>query len=377
MKSRSTGAAATFVVVAAVVCLTAGDATAQSNPRATDVMEGAPVTSPSSPVSTPSALSLSSNTQGTTASGKVSANIPSYIWPTSELEQAASLSLSTPVSKGSTPTTFASLGGFTNSTTGTIQYSFTYFPDINGAPAQQLTNDCYKAMIAAGYAPLGVGQQCSSQVGLTAKQGKEAAFKQWGDDYAQLLKPAIPNDKPRVWIATMGATFDSEQHTWYDAKTLAKSQVTDMPVTAGPSFTYVDKGWNTAVTLQFQYGTTDKDQATKTLCPNGTGVVSCVNGAIGSPKKTTQDTFSFEVRQSMTLPLLGTPSGFAPKVSYDTNSHTYGFKVPYFLFGCAKQLNAGVEFDWSSDTHHPAVGLFVSQPFSVFDQGSAASKCSS
>jgi hypothetical protein len=233
--------------------------------------------------------------------------------------------------------------------------------------------ECAEAANAARGTPSGGGTCPDLTLYVPANDNQKAAWMKWKSVFqtlkAELKKPEQAT--PAAWFFGVNVTGTDDSHTYYGAKSLVKSEFTDVPISAGPSATYVFQGWLTAATLQFQYATTDKDNDSETVCPAGPAPVTCVVGSIGRPKKTTQDTFSFEVRRSQTI--LGHQIGLAPKVSYDANSGLYSFSLPIFLFGCGKQLNGGIEYDWSSDVHRSTVGAFITAPFSVFNGLSSSS----
>src|SRR5580658_10386378 len=215
-------------------------------PNATAVAAAAPATSQSSPASNPTAFSISSNTQGSTASVKASVDLPRWFTPGSLTSSSASLNVSTPVAKGSQPTTFATLGGFTNATAATAQYNLTFFPYLDRKKIIELISECAEAANAARGTPDAGGGTCPdlSQY-KPVNSVQQAAWMKWKEVFAalkvELKKPEQAT--PAAWFFGVNVTGTDDSHTYYAPKSLTKSTFTDVPISAGPSATYVFEGW--------------------------------------------------------------------------------------------------------------------------------------
>lgn len=221
-------------------------------PKPSAVAAGAPAASLSSPVSVPSAFSISSSTQGSTASVKASLDLPRYFSPTRLMSSSASLTISTPVSKGSQPTTLATLGGFTNAATGTGQYDLTWFPSLNRKQVVNAIMRCADAAAKLLNQPRsGV---CPDLSGYNpGNDAERAEWELWASAFAalQTVVKSPARSAPAAWVFGINATASDDAHTYYNPRSLGKSQFTDVPIAGGPSATYVFQGWKTAATFQF------------------------------------------------------------------------------------------------------------------------------
>lgn len=390
------------------LCAMAATAVWADPPRAgaSDVASGAPIAPPSSPVSTPTAFSVTSTQGQTDASVKASFGLP-FVSPENQETNSYSLTISTPVTKGQAGTTnLATLDGFADSTSLEIQYNhFDIFTDNAGvlsdidacrADELQAMADAIEflklddqaeaaALASTKLAAMKAGEgtcvdwvlnpvQFKQQTGLDISKAPKRLQQElaaWSADVKSANKQRIQG-LALVYGLTGKVGYD--QHIWYDGSSLAKSDQTRIPASAGVFFTYVAPGWNWAVTAQFKYQRAYMDGKTKVLCPHGTGVVTCINGFIGAPKETDMQLLSLEIRDRLPIPkwVGGSSIGFAPMASYDFHTGAYAFALPIYLFGDGKSLNGGVSVNWSSLTHNTVVGVFLTQPFSVPGQGAPA-----
>jgi outer membrane receptor protein involved in Fe transport len=161
-----------------------------------------------------------------------------------------------------------------------------------------------------------------------------------------------------------------ETHAYYDGSTLAKGSATKAPFQFGVSATRVATGGRLSGTLSYNHQEAYLDgagsQKTQTLCPGGaTGVLACVTGFIGAPKRQQQELLAAGVRYIGETPW-GLPIGVGPSVTYETRSKAYAVQVPIYLVADKdKNLTGGIRYDWTSDTHHSTVGIFLTSAFSV------------
>lgn len=393
----------TAIALAILASATPTIAAAQQTDAATAqaVAQGAPPAPTSSPVSTPTALSISSTLGTTDASIKGSFSLPS-ITPNDQATNILSLTFSTPISKSpDQQSNLLTLDGLAESTSIELEYSHFDIATANSAVVADVDKCVADEKVALGDAieflkldnkptaqaealltAIGASPTCVDVILNTATQfaartgiDRNLMPSKVRDDLDAWEKDAKAAAQTRqkgralVWGLTGKVGYD--EHTWYSASSLAKSQGTRTPASVGAFFTYVAPGWNWAATVQFQHQQTYTDGTAKVLCPPGAGVVTCVSGSIGAPKYSEEDLVSLELRYSIPIHkwVGGSSIGLAPLASYDVHSGAYAFSLPVYLFGDGKSLNGGVSVNWSSLTHSTAAGVFVNQPLSIPGQG--------
>src|SRR5882724_471226 len=113
------------IALAALACGSVARAADDSPQTATskEVMQGAPPSDIRSPVSLPSAISITSTQDSTNASLKGTYTAPPVISPKSQEKAIVSATLTSPVSKNSSVANLSTLDGFATATYLTVQYS--------------------------------------------------------------------------------------------------------------------------------------------------------------------------------------------------------------------------------------------------------------
>ena len=280
---------------------------------------------------------------------------------------AASVALSTPISKGSDSTNLATLSGFANSTNLTFQVSGYHGSGLvpfgqYSQPAQDFCKETAKSLIPqynAAHAdkPFAYDNpKYCTDIDLQKLNAKDADRLRFGA-FAAPPSPLI--------LYGLSGTVGYEQHTFYDSTSLAKTTADKVPVGVGGYVTWVTKSRDLSLTGQIDYQRAYTDSASKILCPAGSAPVTCVNGSIGAPTATTKVLLAVEARAFESWSNF-IPMGVAPMFTFDAKSHAYAFDVPVYLYSDGKNgLTGGVRADWTSVKHRVIFGVFVTKAFDV------------
>ncbi len=293
-------------------------------------------------------------------------------------------SASTPVNQDAGYQNFATLDGLSKSTSLGIAYAS--FHGTNGNPAPEhnskeyqdkcvaILNEIVKADPSLEKELSDYRQHASCDAGLlledyvnanTFPSGPAPGLRTRLTD----LKEDKGTDAKPIWYWGFNVKYGFEQHTYFDATSLAKSSAKKYPLQLGVSGGFFATD-HSAVELSYayQHGFTDgrKDGQTEILCPLATtGPVNCVSGYVGAPAK--KDKHLIGVGYKLILPesgWIGVPFAINPAVTYDAASHEYGFQFPlYIMPNGSKYLTGGIRYDWTSRKHQSVLGIFVSSAF--------------
>jgi hypothetical protein len=384
---------------------------------AQEVMGGAAPADPTKPVSQPSALSLTSTQDSTTATLKGTFGGNRRLTPDEQTTSAFTATLTTPVTKNTNSTDLASLDGFATATALALQASQFRLHVLQEplAELRTLTEACAAHELAAYrlaqqylsalkrdtskaatiVAALQRSSICNDFV-PSAKQldtttfeirtglnindlapedrvALTAALEAWREDTQSTLAKRKALRAGYALAYGLTGKVGYETHDYYESPKLTKDTLDAKPWSAGAYLTYVAPGWNWAVTGQYDYQDAYKDQTTKTECPvpAATPPTTCVAGAIGAPSRSVKNLFTLDWRYKHAIPKWfgGDSIAFSPSATYDVSSHVYGASAFLFLFGSSgNSLNGGVSAMWQSDTHRVTAGIFVTQPCSITGQ---------
>ena len=282
-----------------------------------------------------------------------------------------SISASVPVAKNSDSTNLATLSGFADSTNVTFQFSGYSGSSV---PFGQFSDAARKMCMQATDAV--VDKYNSANPGKPFQYDKDpkgnvicndqTLVKVGAGDAARLTFASFGAPPSPLWFYGANGTVGYQSHTFYDAKTLAKSSPEKTPYGAGGYLTYVGASRSWSLTGQANYQVAYTDNTTAILCPaGGAAPVTCVNGPIGAPKESTKVLLAVEVRAYESWARF-IPMGIAPMFTVDAKSKDYAFSMPLYLYTDGKNgLTGGVRGDWTSVKHDTVFGIFVTKTFDV------------
>ena len=108
-----------------------------------------------------------------------------------------------------------------------------------------------------------------------------------------------------------------------------------------------------------------KEADSQVAClPSTTGpVLTCVNGALAEPKRTLKRVLSLEYRRAIHKDI-----AIAVQISRDFVGKVNAIDIPVYLMSDGKAgLSGGFSIGYSSDNDKLQIGVFVTQPFSLFN----------
>jgi hypothetical protein len=292
-------------------------------------------------------------------------------WAYRSYGYGGSISISTPISKGSDSTSLGTLSGFADSTNATLQFSGYSGESIPFGEFSRPAQDMCKAAVD----PL-IPAYNTAHPGKPFEYSKDPQGNHYCVD-ADMNAVGVKDDQrlqfasfnkvaaSPIWFYGINGTIGYQSHTFYDAATLAKSSADKVPLGAGGYLTYVAPSRSWSLTGQVNYQRAFKDNPTKVECPSGTAPVTCVNGAIGAPTRSTKVLLALEARAFESWRNF-IPMGIAPLFTYDAQSREYSVSVPLYLYTDGKNgLTGGVRGDWTSVKHNIIFGVFITKAFDV------------
>jgi hypothetical protein len=426
MARISTSAAAFLGMYITVIPGAAAAQAASANgtkAAAANTLASVPSADPDSPVSPPSALTISSSDGGTTASisvGYLSNQISGQ--PGDEIGKffSAQFVVSTPVGKGSAPAEPLTLKSLPNATSLTANMAmlwvgqlrvdtndpnylalcsmesdgFKLSPDAPtksdpGCGADELVqyagyqlNSEYKAGMNKDTDPpcatMFQGYATAHNIdGDTAKKDiactSDNIIKWSGLPEAQKYNAFYQAAKSKIsmWKTGLIGKVGYESDRYYLPVALSSGSFQGTPWQLGGYVAYISGNKDYSGVLEYLHQQSYSQQATMTSCLAGAGpTLKCINGPIGVPTTKRSDILSgiFNYQLKTGISAFGgvfSKAAFAPEIDWDFHQRTYGFSLPIFLLGDKTGLNSGVRLDWTSVEHSTTVGVFVTQAFGV------------
>jgi hypothetical protein len=159
------------------------------------------------------------------------------------------------------------------------------------------------------------------------------------------------------------------------ASPAAPAQVTNATKNgAGISLTYSAIWSKSVLALGASYEKSYTGAQTTQICtPVGTtGATQCSSGALSPPTESVNRLVFVEYRSWLGADVLGTGLNlaFSPRVEYSTSTSDLAAKVPFYIVQTGSQsVNGGITLAWDKKSHFGAA-VFVSKPFTFFDNGS-------
>lgn len=163
------------------------------------------------------------------------------------------------------------------------------------------------------------------------------------------------------------AGIGQKEHKYIDSGSTTEKKETRNPWSIGAYYTYfVPKSF--AMTFEYEYQTSYKDNDVETVCPTTPGsdsLLHCATGGIGEPKENINKNVSINVRAP--LKIGNTAIAISPKVTYDIEDEVTSFKLPIYLFQNAKkQFTGGISTSWVEGGDGWTYGVFVGSRFNLF-----------
>ncbi|MBA5606259.1 hypothetical protein H3H36_12935 [Duganella sp. FT3S] len=347
----------TYVIAALPLLLGARLATAADEFKPPASVLSAPV---SSLVSGPGIQFQASN-DGSSVSAKVAKQYSFVPKDSSDVQAATFTSLSftmdAPIDKSEKRHDLFSLDGWGNATSIGVSYSkfLTGWTQTKAQPEdrKKLCAELEGAA-KAKEGKLPDGFECSAQ-----------NFQKYLPERSIEGQRDVGGPNPGGWLFGGALKYATQDSTYYDPGTLAKSKERNEPWSVG-----VFVGWNpppmSAAFLIFRVDrkSSYKDADVTVRCPAATSgvTVQCVSGSFGAPTMTQATSLGLEARS-----LIGTKYAVSLAVSRDTSKKVTTIELPVYWIGDGNGgLNGGVKAGWNSDDKKAVLGLFVGAPFTAW-----------
>lgn len=185
------------------------------------------------------------------------------------------------------------------------------------------------------------------------------------EDYQAFRRNFFPSPYAGALNWGASAKVGYQDFEYYDSMTLAKNEQRKKNYGASVYFGYVPASSATAYTATFSVQRSYKEADGQVAClPTTTGaILSCVNGALSAPTNTVKRIISLEHRRSVSKTL-----AIAIQLSHDFASGVNTIDIPVYLISDGKAgLSGGFAVGYSSDKDKIQLGVFVTQPFSLFN----------
>jgi len=148
----------------------------------------------------------------------------------------------------------------------------------------------------------------------------------------------------------------------YLQEDLTKGSASKVPWGTSVFLAALPRSMSTLFTVGFDYRYKYKDADAKTLCPQGTGTITCKSGPLGAPVKDNAESAYVELRRELRA------HAFSLKVGYDFEKEQLSLDVPIYLVPNADaSLSGGIRLGWV-ETQGAQIGVFVTSVFSIFPQ---------
>lgn len=169
--------------------------------------------------------------------------------------------------------------------------------------------------------------------------------------------------QPGGWLYGASAKYGSQESTYYDPTSLAKSEVKNKPWSIGGFVGWMPKTTSALLTAKIERRRTFKESESSIRCPTAGGaVVQCVEGAFAAPSDKLGTALTLEGRM-----LFRTNVGAALSIARDFGQKTTGVELPvYWLSDGSGGLTGGIKFNWESGQRKTAASVFVGAPFTLF-----------
>ncbi len=275
----------------------------------------------------------------------------------------SSATVSAPTSKDGSPTTLASLNGLENANTLQLKMSWVIGAGLRD-PGPKTDEMCEFFRKRLKEDPVlqqssGVKEITTCPLGIIQR-----IFTKLYPAKVRELEMEYYAPSSTLTTISIAATSGYQDFNWYDPTSLAKTTTRKKPQSLEFALSRVVTA-GTLVTAAVR--TEESYEATKsfTRCPAPTGTVpfNCVTGAIGEPTKKRADVLTLDVRtivyKRMALGLT---------LNRDIKNKTTGIELPlYVLSSSAGDLTGGIKLGWTTDDHKVSAGLFIGQPFKLFE----------
>lgn len=267
------------------------------------------------------------------------------------------------VDKSSGESTFASLSGLTDTTS--VEVKLTQYT-LSGRKRPTANNPEVKAICEIAFAK------------ARAKLGKDpddinCTDDGWYVDVGNLAPHLTPEELDRLYagffepdakmlIWGVSGKVGAQEHKFLDPVTVTESKDDKTGYSIGAFFALEPLRQKTLYTLAFNHERSYDDADSQILCPAGAGgVVTCLEGAVGPPTRSTKNIFSVEARRRF-----GSVAA-AATLSYDVEAAAFGVEAPiYFITDAKSGFVGGVRIGWTEKEDDFTAKLFVGKAFSFY-----------
>lgn len=265
--------------------------------------------------------------------------------------------------KASGESTFASLSGLTDTTS--VELKLTQYT-LSGRKRPTANNPEVKAICEIGFAK------------AKAKLGKDpddinCTDEDWYVDVGALAPHLTPDELDRLYagfferdakmlIWGLSGKVGAKEHKFLDPVTVAESEDDKTGYSVGAFLALEPLRQKTLYTFAFNHERSYDDADSQILCPPGAGgPVTCLEGAIGPPTRSTKNIVSVEARRRF-----GSVAA-AATISYDAKAQEFGVEAPiYFITDSKNGFVGGVRLGWTEKEDDFTAKLFVGKAFSFY-----------
>jgi len=274
-----------------------------------------------------------------------------------------SVALSSPLSKGSSSTSIATLDGLSNASTVAFSYQRKTAPIRTALPVRSPQFDALYDEVCAA-----VTEGYKQSANFDPKKPLDSCFTLTNvESYAPARYGEVESlfFDPDGQYSSYGATLSVGQQTFefLDVETSEKGSATEVPWSFNLNYSIIPQKQSALYTLAFEYQNAFENGPQGTLCPvaDVPSVVSCSAGFLSAPTEKKKRLISVEARKSFG------GAGASLKVTFDTASDVLGIDLPIsFIRDKSKNLTGGVRFGWTDESHDFTARLFVGTKFSIF-----------
>jgi hypothetical protein len=355
----------------AVIPLAALADSSQAQAGASEQIDAAVRTVGSPSVSGPLAVDNAIQIQASSGASNVSVKVSSKRSEAANSFSVFSLTGQTPIGKGATDASLVTLDGLANGTTLELKYSDSHLVGAltPGAAVLDVCDTKYKPLYLKIPGNSSDSFVCDSATIKSLVSNKflvanSLALPQ--SDYDD-FKRKFYNANAYVWSWGLATRGGYQDFTFYDAMSLGKNKKRHSLWSTSLFGAYLPLEKLSAFTATFTVESAYKDAKSSSLClqtPPATGTfLTCADGPIGEPSRTTTQILSLEWRRQITEKV-----AFSLQASRDFKNRISTIQLPLYFIGDAKSgLSGGLTLGWTSEDHKASLGVFVGQAFKLLD----------